>query len=311
MTGGGQFVILNPVETESQFQPDRSWPALVPSVWITFTRSRDRSVSQDSDRSGSHPSSLDESAATTGPWWTHRDAVVPRPSPRFAASRIVRSPSLFGRIWARSRGGSATMNDPQEILGHCFELAGARAGWPRPRNVARAGASREFPDDGRLWQSIGVFRHQPGRLRPGWPGVGDGRSPGAARSFGPIWPWPSVSPGRANAGTGDRSLPEPDERSRVARTSCFPGGRGRPGAFSVMYGSALATCLELARRSPDDGRGPLRRGLLSPDDWVDHPRRSCPIIARAHELAAGSPAVSDLAGHAARSRRASRRSSAS
>jgi Flp pilus assembly protein TadD len=175
------------------------------------------------------------------------------------------------------------MDDHREILAHCFELAGL--GMLAEAEELLERAVQKSPDDGRLWQSVGLFRHQAGDFD------GACRSLETAGLLVPLDPQARCALADCFARMGHTALAGDLYRDLSSDPGCpeqllpqVAAGLGYLG----MYGAALATCLELIRRSPAMAEAHfgvafyLRRLGRSPEAIL-------PIVARAHELAPEVP----------------------
>ncbi len=190
------------------------------------------------------------------------------------------------------------MHSHQEILAQCFELAGLGRLAEAEDLLDRA--VLEFPDDGRLWQSVGLFRHRAGDF------AGACRSLETAGLLVPLDPSARCALAECFARTGHAGLAGDLYRDLLNDRRCpdellpqVAAGLGYLG----MYGDALATCLELTRRAPEMAEAHfgvafyLRR-LGRPPEAI------LPVVARAHELAPDVPlyriSLATLLDHAGR-----------
>jgi Flp pilus assembly protein TadD len=175
------------------------------------------------------------------------------------------------------------MLEHREILAHCFELAGLGRLAEAEDLVERA--LLDSPDDGRLWQSVGLFRHRMGDF------AGACQSLETAGLLVPLDPKARSVLAECFARTGHPDLAGDLYRSLSSDPACpdellpeLAAGLGYLG----MYGAALATCLELVRRAPSMaeahfGMAFYLRRLGQPAEAI------LPVVARAHELAPEVP----------------------
>jgi Flp pilus assembly protein TadD len=175
------------------------------------------------------------------------------------------------------------MNEYRDILNRCFDLK--RLGRLAEAQELLDQAVLESPDDGRLWRSIGMFRHQAGDF------AGACRSLETAGLLVPLDPKARRALAECFARTGHASLAVDLYRDLASDRRCpdellpeVAAGLGYLG----MYGAALAICHELIRRSPEMAEAHfgvafyLRR-LGRPPEAI------LPVVARAYELAPEVP----------------------
>ena len=171
------------------------------------------------------------------------------------------------------------MNQGGDILGRCFELAGAgrldEAGDLAERALAVEG------EDGRLWRFVGLMRHRAGDFS----GARDALE--TAQALVPFDPTTSCVLAETLARTGHAG-PALDVYVALAAYERLPerlmpaiaAGLG----FLGEYGHALDVCLDLIRRRPDHAEAHfgaafyLRRLGRPPESAVAY-------VAKAHDLA--------------------------
>jgi Flp pilus assembly protein TadD len=175
------------------------------------------------------------------------------------------------------------MMDHREILGYCFELAGLGRQAEAEELLERA--TRESPDDGRLWQSIGIFRHRSGDFARA------GQALETAGLLVPLDPPARCALAECFARTGHPGLAGDLYRDLASDPRCPDGLLPEVAAglgYLGLYGAALATCQELVRRSPE-----LPEAHFGEAFYLRRLGRTAeailPIVARAYELAPEVP----------------------
>jgi tetratricopeptide (TPR) repeat protein len=175
--------------------------------------------------------------------------------------------------------GTSTMNQGGEVLGRCFELAGAGR-LDEAGDLAEQALGRD-EDDGSLWRFVGLLRHQAGDFR----GARDALE--TAQALVPFDPEASCALAESLARTG-RVGPALEIYDALAADRRCPEGLMPAIAAGLGYlgedRRALDVCVELIRRRPDHaeahfGAAFYLRRLGRP------PETAMSFVARAHELA--------------------------